>query len=300
MAIAVGAVAYLLAGTGTFGTPLSAATILFFISALDDRNGLPTLIRFAAHMAMAIMVAAVWIADSPMAENAGHAYGGWLLSPAGIILMVVTLCWMSNLFNFMDGANGMAGGMAAVGFAAYSIGANATSATSGLHADMVAITASLCGAAIGFLLFNFPKARVFMGDAGSIPLGFLAAALGIHGTLAGLWEWWFGPMVFSPFIIDATATLIKRVAQGKNIWQAHREHYYQRLILSGWSHTKTVLAYYFLMLGSAISALISQGSELVRPIALFWVITYALLIFSLEWRFHQDKNDKTKKHPGAK
>ena len=145
-----------------------------------------------------------------------------------------------------------------------------------------------------------PPAKIFMGDAGSIPFGFLAATLDIHGALAGLWSWWFGLLVFSPFIVDATVTLIRRLARRERIWIAHREHYYQRLILSGWSHRKTVCSYYLLMLGSAISALIAQNSRLLYPTVTFWVITYMSLLLYLEWRFHQYKKDKSEEHPGAK
>ena len=157
---------------------------------------------------------------------------------------------------------------------------------------MAIIASALSGAALGFLLFNMPVAKIFMGDAGSIPIGFLAAALGIQGSLMGLWTWWFGLLVFSPFIVDATVTLIKRIARHERIWIAHREHYYQRLILSGLGHRKTVFSYYLLMLGSAVSALAAQNDQLLYPIVTFWVITYLSLLLYLEWRFHHHKKDK--------
>ena len=113
---------------------------------------------------------------------------------------------------------------------------------------LVLVCATLAGASLGFLFFNFPPSRIFMGDAGSIPLGFLSAAVGLHGFLTGQWSWWFGFLVFSPFWVDATVTLLKRLLRGERIWHAHREHYYQRLILSGWSHRRTIASYYFLML----------------------------------------------------
>src|SRR5207253_2182443 len=82
------------------------------------------------------------------------------------------VAWMTNLFNFMDGADGLAGGMAVIGFGALAVAAHATGAT------VVALAAAaIASANIGFLAHNFPPARVFLGDAGSIPLGFLAAAL---------------------------------------------------------------------------------------------------------------------------
>ncbi|MBL8522967.1 MAG: glycosyltransferase family 4 protein [Betaproteobacteria bacterium] len=280
---------------------LFLAAALAAVSIVDDRINLPVISRLAAHIVTAGLLVYLWASDSAAPGNviAGSPVrgSGQLLSMACIVLLLLALGWMTNLFNFMDGANGMAGGMAATGFATYAVAATVSPVP---NSEIVLIGASIAGAACGFLPFNFPNARIFMGDAGSIPLGFLAAAIGIQGYLASTWSWWFGVLVFSPFIVDATTTLVRRLFQGKRVWQAHREHYYQRLILSGWSHQKTVASYYLLMLGSALSALFSLNSELVCPIAIFWVITYVLLIFSLEWRFHQEKKDKTRTIPGAK
>ena len=86
-----------------------------------------------------------------------------------------------------------------------------------------------------------------MGDAGAIPLGFLAAVCGIAGWQRDTWPLWFGVAVFSPFIVDATLTLLRRLARGAKVWEAHREHYYQRLVQTGWGHRKTLLAEFMLM-----------------------------------------------------
>lgn len=287
--------------SGELLVALTLAVALAAVSVVDDRTNLPVFSRLAAHIVAAGLLVYFWVGSSAASANISPS-GIWsgsgrLLSVTTSILLLLALGWMTNLFNFMDGANGMAGGMAAIGFTAYAI-AGAFAPVP--NTDIVLVGAALAGAACGFLPFNFPKARIFMGDAGSIPLGFLAAAIGIQGYLAATWPWWFGVLIFSPFIVDATVTLLRRLVQGKRVWQAHREHYYQRLILSGWSHTKTVSSYYLLMLGSAFSALFAQKGELVYPIAIFWVITYASLILSLEWRFHQEKKDKTRTTTGAK
>lgn len=273
---------------GKLQPALIIAAMLALVSIVDDRINLPVSFRLTTHIVAAGLLVGLWLIDSAALDVTSMTGQGSdrILSTATAILLLLALGWMTNLFNFMDGANGMAGGMAAIGFATYAV-AGALAPVP--HAEIVLISASITGAACGFLPFNFPKAKIFMGDAGSIPLGFLSAAIGIQGYLAAIWPWWFGLMVFSPFIVDATSTLVRRLAQGKKVWQAHREHYYQRLILSGWSHQKTVTSYYLLMLGSAFSALFSLNRELVYPIAICWVITYALLIFSLEWRFHQEK-----------
>ncbi|MGH8746214.1 MAG: glycosyl transferase, partial [Burkholderiales bacterium] len=100
-----------------------------------------------------------------------------------------------------------------------------------------------------FLVRNFPPARIFMGDVGSVPLGFLAGALGLIGWNDGVWPLWFPLLVFAPFVCDATLTLLKRLARGERVWQAHREHYYQRLVRMGFGHRGTALIEYAVMLG---------------------------------------------------
>jgi UDP-N-acetylmuramyl pentapeptide phosphotransferase/UDP-N-acetylglucosamine-1-phosphate transferase len=120
------------------------------------------------------------------------------------------------------------------------------------------VNASIASAAGAFLLFNFHPARIFLGDTGSTTFGFLAVAIGLLGWRDGVWSIWFPVLVFSPFIVDATATLLRRGLQGERFWLAHRTHYYQRLILSGWSHRKTALVEYGLMLSCGICALAFQ------------------------------------------
>src|SRR6476659_1011719 len=111
----------------------------------------------------------------------------------------------------------------------------------------------VAAAAAAFLLFNFHPARIFMGDAGAIPLGFLAATLGVTGWINGLWPLWLPVLVFSPFIADASVTLAKRALRGEKIWQAHREHYYQRVVRAGFGHRNMALLGYILMFAAGIS-----------------------------------------------
>ena len=124
-----------------------------------------------------------------------------------------------------------------------------------------------------------------MGDAGSISLGFLSAALGIHGISLGLWSWLFPLLVFSPFIVDATTTLIKRIVRGEKIWVAHRQHYYHQLILSGWNHRRVALSYYGAMIACGGSALAALKVAFPAPLLAFWVVTYVMLIIFLERYF---------------
>jgi UDP-GlcNAc:undecaprenyl-phosphate GlcNAc-1-phosphate transferase len=231
----VGVAAAWLAGAGLVQGALPvvlAAFALAAVSVLDDVRGLPVALRFLAHFIAAVTCLLAL------------GLSGWALL-AGTLAVV----WMTNLYNFMDGSDGLAGGLAAIGF-----GALALAAWLGDASGLAAFCAAIAAAALAFLRFNFPPARVFMGDAGSIPLGFMAATLGILGALQGVWPWLFPLLVFSPFIVDASVTLTRRGLRGEKVWRAHRSHYYQRVVLLGASHRQLAWAAYALMLAAALLA----------------------------------------------
>ena len=169
------------------------------------------------------------------------------------VLAVLAIVWAANLYNFMDGADGLAGGMALFGFGSYAIAAFLSGA------DLYGVLcASIAAASAGFLVFNFPPARIFMGDAGSVPLGFLAGALGVLGWSRGYWPLWFPLLVFAPFVCDATLTLLRRILRRERVWQAHKEHYYQRLVRMGFGHRGTAWIEYAAMAGCAGVALAAR------------------------------------------
>ena len=140
--------------------------------------------------------------------------------------------------------------MAVAGFLAYS----AAAWQSGSQ-QFAMINLAIAAAAAGFLLHNFHPARIFLGDAGSVPLGFVAAAFGLLGWLQRDWTWWFPLLVFSPFIVDASVTLGRRLMSGARVWEAHRDHYYQRLVLLGLGHRGTAAVEYVLMIICVTAAL---------------------------------------------
>src|SRR4029453_19182366 len=102
-------------------------------------------------------------------------------------------------------------------------------------------------------------ARIFLGDVGSIPVGFLAGALGVIGWRDDLLPLWFPLLVFAPFIGDATLTLVRRLARGERVWRAHREHYYQRMVRMGPGHRNTAWVAYAAMLACAGAALLGRA-----------------------------------------
>ena len=253
---------------------LGCAALLALVSLIDDRQSLPIEVRLPAHLAAAaITVLAI----------AGPDTRHPALGVVEAALAIVALVWMTNLFNFMDGSDGLAGGMAAIGF-----GALAVAATQAGAMPLALVSGALAAASIGFLAHNFPPARAFLGDAGSVPLGFLAGALGLQGTLAGAWPLSFPLLVFSPFIADASVTLLRRVLRGERFWRAHRSHYYQRLVLAGWTRRALALSGYALMLAAAASALLARraGGPVQLGIILVWAAAYALLFLAIERRAH--------------
>ena len=251
---------------------LACALALAVVSLVDDMRGLPVALRLSAHLLAALAVMSA-IAYVPAGADASR-WLAWLTA-------MVALVWMTNLYNFMDGADGLAGTMALVGFGAYA----AAAALAG-HAPLALASLAVASAAAGFLAHNFPPARVFMGDAGSIPLGFLAGALGVLGFVAGAWPAAFPVVVFSPFIIDATVTLLRRVTRRERVWQAHRTHYYQRLVLSGWNPRRLVLVAAALMVAAGASGVVlaRAGFMLQCGIIFFWALFYALLLPAIDRR----------------
>jgi len=118
-------------------------------------------------------------------------------------------------------------------------------------------------------------------------MGFLVAAIGLLGWDRGLWSGWFPVVVFSPFVVDASATLIRRIIRREAVWQAHRSHYYQRQVLMGWTHRQLAFAEYLLMLVSAFVALLALDLDAHRamvPIAALGLL-YAGLMVAIDLRY---------------
>lgn len=228
------------------GVVMVGATLIAIVSFMDDLSGVRPKFRFLVHSVAAVLV----LAGGLIPDSFQLPGWQWLWpSTVSLILTALFLVWMTNLYNFMDGMDGFAGGMTVFGFGAYAL--------LGWQAgEPLFTTASLivAASAMGFLLFNFPPARIFMGDVGSSALGFLGASFSLWAATEKIFPIWVGILVFSPFIVDATVTLSTRLLAGCKVWEAHRSHYYQRLVRSGWGHRKTVLLEYALMIAAGLSA----------------------------------------------
>lgn len=251
---------------------LVVATVSFF----DDRYSVPPFYRFLAHFfsATAIIFYGGFFLEK---FEIAHIIFSWPRT-TGMVLSLLFVIWMINLYNFMDGMDGFAAGMALFGFGSFA----ALGWMAGNELFLM-INLVIAAAAAGFLVFNFPPARIFMGDVGSSTLGLLAAILSIWGAQDGIFPFWIALLVFSPFIVDATFTLFRRMLRREKIWQAHKSHYYQRLVQAGWGHRKTVLLEYAYMLGCGITALWAVRASVGWQWAslAMWVSLYFLLFFRI-------------------
>ncbi len=250
------------------------------VSLLDDWRPLPARVR---------LVAQAWAALGLMLYGRYLRYfgaGGFGVIDVGWLGVIITFVWilgMANAFNFMDGMDGLAAGQGliaalAVAWLSMSVGLD----------WMAVMSAALAGALLGFLLHNTPPARVFMGDVGSIWLGFTFAGLAVLGAprsgerlSLGFWV-----LLFGLFLLDSGLTLGRRVLHGEPVLQAHRTHYYQRLLRIGWGHRRVTGLY--LLMATGLATVAVMHFDFIRlPFAALVVVgllmfagTYALVHYA--------------------
>ncbi len=249
--------------------------IIFSISIIDDIRHVPSILRLGFHLS-----AAGWLVYAGYGLNSVIFPGGGeilLSKPVSWLLTILLITWMTNLYNFMDGMDGFAGGMTVIGFSVLAFVFISDSQI------MATVSLIVVAATLGFLIFNFPPAKIFMGDSGSSLLGYLAAALMLIADKTDVMPIWLSVIIFSPFIIDATITLITRLSKKQKIWIAHKQHYYQQLVESGWSHRRTVLTEYCLMFVSGIMAIAGNNASAMAQFFIvgFFIILYIAIVFMI-------------------
>ena len=263
-------------GSGpAYGWLLAGIVLITCVSLADDFRPISPAIRLVAHLAAGGCV----VRSGLPAAGIDFPGGGLELGAiAGPVFTVLFVAWVVNLYNFMDGMDGFAGGMAVIGFTTLAV-----LSAGGGPAPIVAASLIVAASSLGFLPFNFPPAKIFMGDVGSSLLGFLAAVGMLWADRAASVPLWISVLVFSPFIVDASVTLVRRVLAGEKPWQSHQGHFYQRLVLLGWGHRRTVVRGYGLMLLCALSAVVAQRVSVGVQTGLLgaWVVGYAVLILAV-------------------
>lgn len=195
---------------------------------------------------------------------------GFINLPLGMLgfpLALVAGVWLINLFNFMDGIDGLAAGEAIL----VSITAGFILIRGG-ETQLSLILFMLAALVGGFLFWNWSPAKLFMGDVGSGFLGFVFAVLAIAGEKSESSPLLIWALLLSVFIVDATLTLLKRIFQRKNPAQAHREHLYQQAVISGFGHNRVAIA--FLTATGLICILVCLFQQYFLSI---FIITYVIL-----------------------
>lgn len=256
VAIVVGALLGLLvlALTGVLlWPPLWALTgaggLVAAIGFLDDHRHVAAPWRLLAHFVAAVW-ALVWLGGAPPLPIFGNILDpGWL----GAGLIAIYLVWILNLYNFMDGIDGIAGVEAvfvSVGGALMFVLADVPS--------LSAVPLMIAAAAAGFLFWNFPPAKIFMGDAGSGFLGIVLAVMSLHAAWSVPQLFWCWGILLGAFVVDATVTLLRRVWRGERVYEAHRNHAYQHAARRFGSHRLITLS--------------------VLALDIFWLLPIAVLV----------------------
>jgi len=243
------------------------AAIISLLGFLDDNLELPALLRLLVQVGV---VTALVIYIGPVREfSLGSA--AWVTMPLALAV-IINVFWclaVTNIYNFMDGIDGFAGLQAVVGGAAWMI------VLLMMNQPMLALLAGvIASTSAGFLYWNYPPAKIFMGDVGSTFLGFSFGMLPLlaYDRLADPRLLFLGALVVGPLLFDGTLTIIRRALRRENVLRPHREHLYQKLVKSGYSHFTVDILYLPLMLLCGVIALgLYDGSPLV------WLLVFGLI-----------------------
>jgi UDP-N-acetylmuramyl pentapeptide phosphotransferase/UDP-N-acetylglucosamine-1-phosphate transferase len=264
-------VAWAAIAVGANDPPGGMAVVLGFALALvswfDDLRHLPVAVRLLTQ-ACAVAIG-VWLLLPP-----GPVFQGLLPPAADAALAGLAWLWFVNLFNFMDGIDGIAGAET------FSIGAGLVAAAAAAGWALPLYPAIMAAAALGFLRWNWPPARIFLGDVGSIPLGYLLGWMLLSAAAQGLWA----AALLLPlyYLADATLTLAWRLARREKVWQAHRDHFYQRAARRLGGHRPVVL--WVLGVNASLMALAAMAAGF-PGLAIPCVALGALLIAAVLWYF---------------
>ena len=246
---------------------LAGIAVLTAISWLDDKRGMSAKIRLTLHML------AAWLGTLSLPHDA-TLFNNALPFMLDRAILIIGWAWFINLYNFMDGIDGITGAETI----AIASGVCWIMTLGNLQDPLVSLlTLLLTGASLGFLAFNWHPARIFLGDVGSVPLGYLTGfcllSLAVRGQLI--------PALILPlyYLADSGITITKRALRGEKIWQAHRQHFYQQAALALGRHDFVV----WRIVGANIGLILAAIVALYAP----WLglgmalLIVALLLFTL-------------------
>jgi len=259
----------LIALRGKFGLFGIATVIVAATGLVDDYRDLPTHWRLFLELGAAGLILGAGMEFLQFQMPWGHNITLWW---AAVPLTLLWITGVTNLYNFIDGVDGLAASLAVI----YSSGIAWVSFAT-IHAYEGTVALVVVAACLGFLWFNFPPARVFMGDVGSLTLGFILSILAIRLSTSGEQP---VPLVFflilySSFLFDTSYTILRRALRGEKFWLAHRAHLYERLTLIGWSHLHVTLLYVGL---SLVSLGLAVGYLRASPVGRTAIVGCQLLV----------------------
>ena len=266
--------------------------LLAFISFYDDMKSIKSSIRFCAHIGLSFfLLKLLGLIESDSGEI---IFGQFSLNI--IFSTIIYLIWVvgyTNAFNFMDGINGIATLQCIITASGSVLLAHALGV--GLFhwaSYLTAITGAVC---IGFLPFNFPIAKMFMGDVGSASLGMILAITSIALVQATDWVL-FLPLVLlhANFIMDTLITLLNRMFKGEKWYSAHRSHFYQKLQRSGKTHFYVTCLITVLQILILNLVLLTVKYDILPQIVLLTIVVFIWAIFFAYCQIKFDKNCKTK------
>jgi UDP-GlcNAc:undecaprenyl-phosphate GlcNAc-1-phosphate transferase len=257
---------------------LTGGALMYVIGLADDLKGIPAKVKFIGQIAVACLVFALGIrinfVTAFFSLDAGYTFF------PGFTAFVLTVIWIvgiTNTINLIDGLDGLAAGVAVV--ASFSI-AYAGYISSGPLAGPLSMLA-LAGGALGFLPFNFHPAKIFMGDSGSLFLGFMLAALSIEGAMksATVVATIAPVLVLGVPIFDTAFAVIRRVANRKPIMEADKGHLHHRIMAAGFGQKRAVLMLYGISGTMGVAAVLLSRGLLVESVALFCIAAMLIYVF---------------------
>jgi len=255
---------------------VTGALLLFAAGIVDDWRGLGIVPRLLIQLAAAgIAIASGCVLESVTLPLGREVAFGWFAWPLTALVFLASI----NFYNFVDGIDGLAAGGAFFAGVFFALIAGM------LGQPVLAIVAmGAAGAALGFLQFNFPPSRLFMGDAGSTFFGWCFAYLAVSGNAASPSVPFVVPMLLlASLYVDAGLTILRRLARGEKVFQAHRTHYYQRLLQLGLNHKQVTLLEYLAMilLGASAVIYVRAGSLFPIFVGAAWVVAFVLAILKI-------------------
>jgi len=264
-----------IAGDGAALLVVALAAIIALISWFDDLWGLPVAFRLLAQAA-AVAIGALLL------PGEGRVFQGWLPPGIDAVMAAFLWLWFVNLFNFMDGIDGIAGGEAAtIGF-----GLMAVALAAGAPPAAAYYALAVGAAALGFLKWNWPPAQIFLGDTGSVALGYFLGWLLLDAAARGHWA--AAAILPLYFLADATLTLLRRLLMGEKIWQAHRGHFYQQGARRLGAHRPVVLG---ILAGNGVLVALALLAALAPHLAGLSLFLAAVPVGLLLWYFAEPAKD---------